>query len=102
MSREDELEIENLLRRLKNVGGIEKFENIAFKGDDMDPKLISELEKYDEFMENVMWTAITQENGIDSAVSEIKDAAQDNEFRNGTESYFVVDFLSWLCDYLNV
>ena len=89
-------QIKQLLIKLKKIGGIENFKNIVFVGDNMDPKLTIILEKYDDFMETIMWQAIEQQKGILYTAKLIKQEAYRNY--NGTD--FVINFLEDLLYYL--
>ena len=49
-----------------------------------------------------MWAAIECSNGVDDTARRIKDMAEENEYRKGTESRMVVEFLEELIRYLKL
>lgn len=102
MSTSDLKSLEEAIKTLQQVGGVEKFEDKVFTGNDMDKNLIKILERYDEYMEDVMWKAIECESGVEKTAKEIKSMAEENEHSTGTESHFVVEFLEELIRYLKL
>ena len=102
MRSTDVVRLEELLKALKKIGGVEKFEDKVFKGDDMDKNLIELIERYDSYMEDIMWMAISCDDGIERTAKKIQNMAEENEHHNGTEAHFAVEFLEELCRYLNI
>ena len=102
MSKEDEYAIEQCVRKLAKVGGVDKFEDKVFKGDDMDQRLIDILEKYDPYMEDVMWIAIENDKTPADTARAIRNMAEENEQSTGTEAHFALEFLEELISYLKL
>ena len=94
--------LKNAILKLQKIGGSEKFDDMIFEDDKMESGLIRILSRYDKYMENVMWAAIECSNGVDDTARRIKDMAEENEYRKGTESRMVVEFLEELIRYLKL
>lgn len=94
MSSEDLTELEEVIKVFINAGGMEKLEDKladASKGE-LSDEVKKTLDKYDEYMEDVLWVALQATNARNAA-KEIKDMAEDNEMREGTEAVFALEFL---------
>ncbi len=99
MSNADISELTDLIKRFKDV----KEEDLT-SGDDLKPEICKALDRYDDYMEEVMSMVCVYKNNNDPdrLAREIAEMAKDNEMRNGTEAHFVIEFLYELAGILNV
>lgn len=103
MSADIEAKICKLIAtKLGKIGGYEALEEKLFKGDEMDPKFVEILDKYDEYMEDVMWLSVDNHKSCGDIAKEIKRMAEDNEVKTGTESVNALYFLEDLCNFLRL
>lgn len=103
MSPDIEAKISKLIaNKLGKIGGYKGLEEKLFKGEEMDPKFVKILDKYDEYMEDVMWLSVDDEKSCGDIAKEIKDMAEQNEVKNGTESVYALYFLEDLCNFLGL
>lgn len=100
MSNADISELTDLIKRFKDV----KEEDLT-DGDDLKPEICKALDRYDDYMEEVMSMVCVYHDkttNADELAKEIAEMANDNEMRNGTEAHFVIEFLYELAGILNV
>ena len=103
MSPDIEAKIAKLIAsKLGKIGGYEALEEKLFKGEEMDPKFVEILDKYDEYMEDVMWLSVDEYKSCNDIAKEIKRMAEENEVKNGTESVCALYFLEDLCRFLRL
>lgn len=103
MSADIEAKIAKLIAsKLGKIGGYKGLEEKLFKGEEMDPKFVKILDKYDEYMEDVMWLSVDDEKSCGDIATEIKRMAEDNESKTGTESVNALYFLEDLCRFLRL
>lgn len=103
MSADIEAKIAKLIaNKLGKIGGYEALEEKLFNGDEMDPKFVKILDKYDEYMEDVMWLSVDDKKSCGDIAKEIKRMAEDNESKTGTESVNALYFLEDLCKFLGL
>ena len=103
MSADIEAKIAKLIaNKLGKIGGYETLEEKLFKGEEMDPKFVEILDKYDEYMEDVMWLSVDDKKSCHDIAKEIKRMAEENEVKNGTESLCALYFLEDLCRFLRL
>ena len=103
MAADIEAKISKLIAtKLGKIGGYKGLEEKLFKGDDMDPKFVKIIDKYDEYMEDVMWLSVDDKKSCADIATEIKRMAEDNEARTGTESVYALYFLEDLCKFLGL
>jgi hypothetical protein len=103
MSPDIEAKISKLIAsKLGKIGGYEALEEKLFKGEEMDPKFVKILDKYDEYMEDVMWLSVDDNKSCNDIAKEIKRMAEDNESKTGTESVNALYFLEDLCKFLGL
>lgn len=102
MSHEVLSDIEDIIRKIGQLGDTETLESVLFNEDGMtlNNYIQSLLNKYDEYMEDVLSYAIYKNDDPYYAAEEIKYMAENNEQETGTEPYFALDFLNSLYSYL--
>ena len=103
MSTRDLADIEDIIRKIRKLGKyddlIVKISNSANDGPNDDVARI--LNKYDAYMEDVMLLAIDESEYIVDVSKSIKEMAEENERKEGTEPAFALDFLGELYNYLS-
>lgn len=103
MSTRDLADIEDIIRKIRKLGKyddlIVKISNSTNDGPNDDVARI--LNKYDAYMEDVMLLAIDESEYIVDVSKSIKEMAEENERKEGTESAFALDFLGELYNYLS-
>lgn len=103
MTADIEAKIAKLIAsKLSKIGGYEALEEKLFKGEEMDPKFVEILDKYDEYMEDVMWLSVDDYKSCHDIAREIRNMAEENEARNGTEAVCALYFLEDLCQFLRL
>lgn len=103
LSTDIEAKIAKLIaNKLGKIGGYKGLEEKLFKGEEMDPKFVNILDKYDDYMEDVMWLSVDDEKSCGDIAKEIKRMAEDNESKTGTESVYALYFLEDLCKFLGL
>lgn len=103
MSADIEVKIAKLIAtKLGKIGGYKGLEEKLFKGEEMDPKFVNILDKYDDYMDDVMWLSVDDEKSCGDIAKEIKRMAEENETKNGTESVYALYFLEDLCKFLGL
>lgn len=103
MSADIEAKIAKLIAtKLGKIGGYKGLEEKLFKGEEMDPKFVNILDKYDDYMDDVMWLSVDDEKSCGDIAKEIKRMAEENETKNGTESVYALYFLEDLCKFLGL
>lgn len=86
------------VRKLQKLG-LKKFENSAFKaGDEMDKSLIEIMERYDEYVEDLLYDILLGK--IDA--KDVLRRAEENERKTGTEALMVIHFLEDICNWLKI
>lgn len=102
MSHEVLSDIEDIIRKIGQLGDTETLESVLFNEDGMtlNNYIQSLLNKYDEYMEDVLSYAIYKNDDPFYAAEGIKYMAENNEVETGTEPYFALDFLNSLYSYL--
>ena len=94
MSNQDVADLEDVIKSFITAGGMDKLGNKL--GDEstgeLKPEVQKLLDRYDEYMEDVLWVALQATNAKRTAL-DIKDMAEDNEMREGTEPSFALEFL---------
>lgn len=88
-----EKEIEKMILKLRNTMTTYDFYEKAYIDGELNYKLIMLIERYDEYDEKVMFIAFNNNITIEKAARMIKELAEDNYYKNGTEQRFVLDFL---------
>lgn len=104
MSTEDLLAIEKLLEKFKKGGTPDEYmDKISDEaGEGPCDEIQRMLDKYDEYMEGVMFDAVDQADTPKNLAKRIKQAAEENEQKEGTEACFVLDFLEELAKFLGI
>ncbi len=102
MRHEDLSNIEDIIRKISNLGDTETLESVLFNEDGitLNNYIQSLLNRYDEYMEDVLSYAIYKNDEPQYAADGIKYMAENNEVETGTEPYFALDFLKKLYSYL--
>ena len=110
LSRKECAELEDLVKKLSNYD-VEKFKKLVFRDNpdnedeyEYEPKFKRILSRYDDYVEDAMWTAFHCKNGDGyyDATSRIQEMAENNQYENGTEPQMIIYAFEEICDYLKI
>ena len=105
LNQNDLRSIERLLEKIIHVGSPQEYQ-LRIYDKNNNGKYCKEindiLDKYDDYMDNIMWDAISGIEMPAVLAKKIQKEAEDNERKNGTESNQVIEFLKELINFLNI
>lgn len=92
-------ELRDIVLKLKRNVNAENFYNVAFPNKEINPSLQRVMDVYDPYVEEIIEIIYNPASRIYEICDNIKEAAENNEWDNGTESDMVVNFLYDLYDW---
>lgn len=98
----DKKELIDIVSTFKRAGGLDAFyDKLVGDDEELHPEVCRILDIYDPYVEDILFS-LNDIDDVNYKVESIIDAAESNQWENGTEASMVVDFLNQICNYLNL